>query len=167
MWRHRVNGQQKTRFQAVRPPGMIVMGILIGRKQIAECLRMTARTAQRWEQLGLPVRRVSDSTRSPIVADSVEIEHWVRAKRTSQQAGDPAVASTPCLSSNSTSDSEIAQGVKSRKTGAQKGARFHQKSNRSERPNLPQRPVELSRPMRPGGPLRTVVWRTTLSQRDH
>ena len=56
------------------------MGILNGWKEIADCLNMTSRTAQRWERHGLPVRRVSDSSRSPIIAFSEEIEVWARAK---------------------------------------------------------------------------------------
>jgi hypothetical protein len=56
------------------------MRILNGWKEIADCLKLTPRSAQRWERLGLPVRRVSDSVRSPIIADSDEIENWVRTK---------------------------------------------------------------------------------------
>lgn len=57
------------------------MRILNGWKEIGECLNLTSRTAQRWERLGLPVRRVSSSKRSPIVALSDEIETWVRERR--------------------------------------------------------------------------------------
>lgn len=56
------------------------MGILNGWKEIADCLNMTSRTAQRWERHGLPVRRVSDSSRSPIIAFSEEIEGWARTR---------------------------------------------------------------------------------------
>jgi hypothetical protein len=58
------------------------MKVLNGWKEIAASLNLTSRTARRWEQLGLPVRRVSDSSRSPIVASSDEIELWVRSRRT-------------------------------------------------------------------------------------
>jgi hypothetical protein len=58
------------------------MRILNGWKEIGECLNLTSRTAQRWERLGLPVRRVSNSSRSPIVALSDDIEAWVRERRT-------------------------------------------------------------------------------------
>jgi hypothetical protein len=57
------------------------MKILNGWKEIADCLHLTSRSAQRWERLGLPVRRVSDSTRSPIIAFSDEIEEWARMKK--------------------------------------------------------------------------------------
>lgn len=58
------------------------MRILNGWKEIGECLHRTPRSAQRWERLGLPVRRISDSSRSPIIAFSDEIEGWARAKAT-------------------------------------------------------------------------------------
>jgi hypothetical protein len=57
------------------------MKMLKGWKEIAECLHLAERTAQRWEQLGLPVRRVSASSRSPIIAFSEEIEQWARSKK--------------------------------------------------------------------------------------
>jgi hypothetical protein len=58
------------------------MKILNGWKEIAECLRLTVRTAQRWEGLGLPVRRVSASSCSPVIAFSDEIERWARHQKT-------------------------------------------------------------------------------------
>jgi phage terminase Nu1 subunit (DNA packaging protein) len=57
------------------------MAILNGWKQIAESLNLTSRTAQRWEQLGLPVRRVSNSRRSPVIASSQEIKNWAQTRR--------------------------------------------------------------------------------------
>lgn len=57
------------------------MRILNGWKEIAECLHRTTRSVRRWERLGLPVRRVSSSPRSPIIAFSDELEDWAR-KRT-------------------------------------------------------------------------------------
>jgi len=60
------------------------MRILNGWKEIAECLNRTVRSARRWERLGLPVRRVSDSSRSPVVAFHHEIELWIRRKRLRQ-----------------------------------------------------------------------------------
>jgi hypothetical protein len=56
------------------------VALLSGWKEIAEHLHLTVRTAQRWERLGLPIRRVSKSKRSPVVAISDEIEQWVRKK---------------------------------------------------------------------------------------
>jgi hypothetical protein len=58
------------------------MKILNGWKEIGECLHRTPRSAQRWERLGLPVRRISNSSHSPIIAYSDEIERWARAKAT-------------------------------------------------------------------------------------
>ena len=58
------------------------MPILNGWKEIAESLNLTSRTAQRWEHMGLPVRRVSNSRRSPVIAFSHEIEDWAHTRRT-------------------------------------------------------------------------------------
>ena len=35
------------------------------------------RTLQRWERNGVPVRRVNHSLRSPVVADSDELDAWI------------------------------------------------------------------------------------------
>jgi hypothetical protein len=72
-----VNGQEGTDCRGRRGP----MRILNGWKEIAECLHRTSRSARRWEQLGLPVRRISQSSRSPVVAFPNEIEAWVRRNR--------------------------------------------------------------------------------------
>ncbi len=56
------------------------MKLLNGWKEIADHLRLTVRTAQRWEQLGLPVRRISQSLCSPVVAIPDEIELWTRTR---------------------------------------------------------------------------------------
>jgi len=56
------------------------MELLSGWKEIAEHLHLTVRTAQRWERLGLPVRRVSDSACSPVVAIPDELELWARTR---------------------------------------------------------------------------------------
>lgn len=57
------------------------MRILNGWKEIAECLHRTPRSARRWERLGLPVQRLTESRRSPVVAFHEEIELWVRRNR--------------------------------------------------------------------------------------
>ena len=57
------------------------MAILNGWKEIAESLNLTSRTAQRWEHMGLPVRRVSNSRRSPVIAFSHEIEDWAYKRK--------------------------------------------------------------------------------------
>lgn len=56
------------------------MELLSGWKEIAEHLHLGVRTAQRWERLGLPVRRVSDSSCSPVVAIPDELETWARTR---------------------------------------------------------------------------------------
>jgi hypothetical protein len=56
------------------------MELLSGWKEIAEHLHLNVRTAQRWERLGLPVRRVSDSSCSPVVAIPDELELWARTR---------------------------------------------------------------------------------------
>ena len=65
------------------------MAILTGWKEIAQYLRLTVRTVQRWECLGLPVRRVSTSTWSPVVAMSDEIDQWARNRRRSKDIFNP------------------------------------------------------------------------------
>jgi phage terminase Nu1 subunit (DNA packaging protein) len=62
------------------------MEFLSGWKEIADYLRLTVRTVQRWERLGLPVRRVSDSPCSPVVAFPDDLERWVRARRAKKDA---------------------------------------------------------------------------------
>jgi len=56
------------------------MELLSGWKEIAEHLHLNVRTAQRWERLGLPVRRVSGSPCSPVVALPDELEVWARTR---------------------------------------------------------------------------------------
>jgi hypothetical protein len=57
-----------------------MMELLSGWKEIAGHLHLGIRTAQRWERLGLPVRRVSDSPCSPVVAIPDELELWARTR---------------------------------------------------------------------------------------
>ena len=56
------------------------MAVLSGWKEISSHLHLTVRTAQRWEKLGLPVHRVRESHRSPVVASVSELESWIRRK---------------------------------------------------------------------------------------
>ena len=51
--------------------------ILTGWKEISKHLRYGVRTVQRWERNGLPVKRVNNSLRSPVVADSEELDAWI------------------------------------------------------------------------------------------
>jgi len=62
------------------------MELLSGWKEIAEHLHLGVRTAQRWERLGLPVRRVSDSACSPVVAIPDELELWARTRDIKEDA---------------------------------------------------------------------------------
>lgn len=73
------------------------MEVLSGWKEIAEHLHTGVRTAQRWEQLGLPVRRVSPSSCSPVVAICDELELWTRQRK--MKAKDHAVVSSSLLAS--------------------------------------------------------------------
>lgn len=52
--------------------------ILRGWKQIADHIGTGVRTAQRWEQQGLPVRRPTRGPRSHVIAASEELDSWVR-----------------------------------------------------------------------------------------
>ena len=51
--------------------------ILTGWKEISKHLRYGVRTVQRWESIGLPVRRVNNAAKSPVVADSEELDAWI------------------------------------------------------------------------------------------
>jgi hypothetical protein len=44
---------------------------------ISRHLRFGVRTVQRWQDEGLPVQRISNSRRSPVVADSERLDAWV------------------------------------------------------------------------------------------
>jgi hypothetical protein len=74
------------------PPGMgrrFRVAILQGWKEIADHLHVTTRTAQRWEHFSLPVRRVSTSPCSSVVATSEDINHWAHSKRTCERRAAP------------------------------------------------------------------------------
>lgn len=51
--------------------------ILTGWKEISKHLRYGIRTVQRWEDNGLPVTHVNNGPRSPVVADSEELDAWI------------------------------------------------------------------------------------------
>ena len=53
--------------------------LLSGWKEIAHYLHQGVRTVQRWELLGLPVRRVRNSGRSPVIAFSEDLDVWARS----------------------------------------------------------------------------------------
>lgn len=51
--------------------------ILNGWKEIANHLGRGVRTVQRWEQLGLPVRRPNSRLRSAVICTTEELDAWV------------------------------------------------------------------------------------------
>lgn len=52
--------------------------VLSGWKEIAAYLGRGVRTVQRWEKLGLPVRRPNAHLRSAVLTSTEEIDTWVR-----------------------------------------------------------------------------------------
>jgi hypothetical protein len=92
------------------------MRILNGWKEIADCLHLSPRSAQRWEQLGLPVRRVSDSARSPIIAASDEIQRWVRARRRRPNGFDSLIANTEAFRETRRESRELIGKLKAART---------------------------------------------------
>lgn len=50
-------------------------------KEIATYLSRGVRTVQRWEKMGLPVRRLGQGRRSPVVAYARDIDRWLQAAR--------------------------------------------------------------------------------------
>lgn len=67
--------------------------ILSGWKQIANYMQCSVRTAQRWEEYGLPVRRPIRGGRGQVVAQSADIESWLRSNQL-QRAVDLDVIAT-------------------------------------------------------------------------
>jgi len=52
--------------------------LLNGGKEIAKHVQRGVRTVQRWERdFGLPVRRLGDGARAPVIADSEEVDQWL------------------------------------------------------------------------------------------
>jgi hypothetical protein len=47
--------------------------VLSGWKEIANYMHQGVRTVQRWELIGLPIRRVRDNGRSPVIAFAEEL----------------------------------------------------------------------------------------------
>jgi hypothetical protein len=68
--------------------------ILNGWKEIANQLGRGVRTVQRWEQLGLPVRRPKGSNRSAVLALSEEVDEWVRGCAMHRQKSGPSYCQT-------------------------------------------------------------------------
>lgn len=55
-------------------------------KEVASYLGRGVRTVQRWEKLGLPVRRLGAGPRSPVVANARDIDRWLLAAASVQGA---------------------------------------------------------------------------------
>jgi hypothetical protein len=55
--------------------------LLNGWKEIARYLKVGIRTAQRWhDELHLPVMRVRNSARGPVMAESQKLDDWLRRR---------------------------------------------------------------------------------------
>lgn len=59
-------------------------------KEVASYLGRGVRTVQRWEKMGLPVRRLGNGSRAPIVAFTGDIDRWMQQARSSGLT-DPAM----------------------------------------------------------------------------
>jgi|SRR5215469_10945752 len=57
----------------------VKIGLLSSWKEIAAYLGRGVRTVQRYEQAGLPVRRLSHGRRSPVVAEARDIDLWLQS----------------------------------------------------------------------------------------
>ena len=53
--------------------------LLSGWKEIANYMHQGVRTVQRWELIGLPVRRVRNRGRSPVIAFAEDLDVWARS----------------------------------------------------------------------------------------
>jgi hypothetical protein len=53
--------------------------VLGGWKEIANYMHRGVRTVQRWEMFGLPVRRLRNHSRSPVIALAEDLDAWARS----------------------------------------------------------------------------------------
>lgn len=72
-------------------------GLLNSWKEIANYLGRGVRTVQRWEEMGLPVQRLGKGPRAPVIANTLEIDHWMQRARKSG-FDSPAEKSETCFS---------------------------------------------------------------------
>ena len=70
--------------------------ILSGWKEIAAYLRCGIRTVQRWEAHGAPIYRPTPGKRSHVIANSGELDRWIRRK-----AGAPEIPAVLAAINNS------------------------------------------------------------------
>lgn len=54
--------------------------LLNGWKEISSFLRMGVRTVQRYEEFGLPVRRLAGKQRGSVIAEKSELDAWMTAR---------------------------------------------------------------------------------------
>ena len=62
------------------------MALLNGWKEIARYLGHGVRTVQRYEELGLPVRRPNGNTHSNVIALTEELDAWVHRAPTREES---------------------------------------------------------------------------------
>ena len=67
------------RKKAITGVGANRTQLLSGWKEIANYMHQGVRTVQRWEAIGLPVRRVKTSSRSPVIALAEDLDVWARS----------------------------------------------------------------------------------------
>ena len=56
-------------------------GLLNSWKEVASYLGRGVRTVQRWEKIGLPVRRLGHGSRAPVIAFTSDIDRWMQQAR--------------------------------------------------------------------------------------
>src|ERR1700739_3483321 len=56
--------------------------LLSGWKEIANYMHQGVRTVQRWELIGLPIRRVKATKPSPVIAFAEDLDVWARSLHT-------------------------------------------------------------------------------------
>jgi len=56
--------------------------LLTSWKEISAYMGRSVRTVQRWEKLGLPVRRLSSSSKASVLANTRDIDTWLSNART-------------------------------------------------------------------------------------
>ncbi|MGH9521573.1 MAG: hypothetical protein ACRD3E_03460 [Terriglobales bacterium] len=66
--------------------------VLSGWKEIAAYMGRGVRTVQRWEKLGLPVRRPNAHLRSAVLASTEEIDSWISGCRNGRESNPASAA---------------------------------------------------------------------------
>src|SRR5437764_5850296 len=68
-------------MRVVEMPNIQKPGLLNSWKEIANYLGRGVRTVQRWEKMGLPVRRLGAGSRAPVIGYASDIDQWMQAAR--------------------------------------------------------------------------------------